>query len=427
MKTESVVVETTNPNTRAARSSNVCVTRLLALLLVLALPTAVHALSYTNSYGIWTYTANGGGITITRYTGSGGAVTIPSTIPNFNNWPVISIGENAFGETSLTSVTIPTNVTSIGDTAFADTGLTGVTIPQYVTSIGAAVFSGCASLTGITVNASNPAYGSADGVLFAFDSVGGIIYDPAVLTLIQYPGGKAGGYTISNNVISIADGAFESCSSLTSVTIPNSVTNIGDKAFSYSGLKSVTIPYSVSSIGTEVFYYCTSLTNVTLANGVTSIGYGEFANCGGLQSSIIVPNSVTNIGDYAFYDCNSLESVYFLGSAPSLGSDVFSTDFGLDPATIYYMPATTGWGTTFGGLPAVLWNPQAQNLGVQANQFGFTITGSSNLVLVVEACTNLVNPTWVPVATNTLTGGSSYFSDPQWANYPARFYRLRSP
>jgi hypothetical protein len=78
----------------------------------------------------------------------------------------------------------------------------------------------------------------------------------------------------------------------------------------------------------------------------------------------------------------------------------------------------------------VLWNPQAKNdanFGVQNNQFGFTITGSSNLVIVVEACTNLSNPVWSPVATNTLTSGSSYFSDPQWTNYLGRFYRLRSP
>jgi hypothetical protein len=94
-------------------------------------------------------------------------------------------------------------------------------------------------------------------------------------------------------------------------------------------------------------------------------------------------------------------------------------------ATVYYLPGTTGWGETFGGRPIMLWNPQAQNLGERANQFGFTITGTSNLVIVVEACTNLANPVWSQVGTNTLTGGSSYFSDPQWTNYPARFYRLR--
>jgi len=103
---------------------------------------------------------------------------------------------------------------------------------------------------------------------------------------------------------------------------------------------------------------------------------------------------------------------------------VFSYD---TEATVYYLPGTTGWGPIFDGLPTVLWNPQAKNLGVRSNQFGFTITGSSNLVIVVEATTNLVNPVWVPVATNTLTGGSSSFSDPQSTNYLRRFYRFTGP
>jgi len=99
-------------------------------------------------------------------------------------------------------------------------------------------------------------------------------------------------------------------------------------------------------------------------------------------------------------------------------------------ATVYYLPGTTGWGTTFAGRPAVLWKPLVQisdaGFGVRTNLFGFTITWANNQVVVVEAATNLANPAWTPVGTNTLIGGSSYFSDPQWTNYPARFYRLRS-
>ena len=66
-------------------------------------------------------------------------------------------------------------------------------------------------------------------------------------------------------------------------------------------------------------------------------------------------------------------------------------------------------------------------LGATSKGFGFTISWATNIPVVVEACTNFVNPMWQPVATNTLTSGSSYFSDPQWTNYPGRFYRLRSP
>ena len=95
------------------------------------------------------------------------------------------------------------------------------------------------------------------------------------------------------------------------------------------------------------------------------------------------------------------------------------------------MAGLRGWDSMFGGRPAVLWNPQVlssdASFGVRAGQFGFIITGTSGLVVVVEASTDLANPVWTKVGTNTLTGGSSYFSDPQWTNYPSRFYRLRLP
>jgi len=70
---------------------------------------------------------------------------------------------------------------------------------------------------------------------------------------------------------------------------------------------------------------------------------------------------------------------------------------------------------------------QAVGVGIQLNQFGFTLIGSNNDIVVVEACTNLANIVWSPLATNTLTNGSFYFSDAQWTNYPARFYRIHSP
>jgi hypothetical protein len=67
------------------------------------------------------------------------------------------------------------------------------------------------------------------------------------------------------------------------------------------------------------------------------------------------------------------------------------------------------------------------SLSVLSNQFGFTITGTTNIPIVVEASTNLRNRAWNPLQTCTLTNGSISFSDPQWTNYPARFYRIRSP
>jgi hypothetical protein len=357
-------------------------------------------------------TTNNGAITITGYTGPGGAVVIPATI---NGFPVISIGDYAFSDIyNLTSVTIPNSVTSIGDSAFygcyyltsviipnsvtsiggsafgdceslssviignsvisiggdafyACYGLTSVTIPKNVTFIGAFAFIYCTSLTSITVNASNPVYSSLNGVLF----------DKAQTVLIQFPLGRIGSYVIPNSVTSIGVGAFNYCLSLTSVAVPKSVTSIGAYAFSYcNNLPSVTIPKNVTSIGAYAFQYCTYL------------------------------------------------NAYFLGnSPPDDGTAFYST-----AATVYYLPDTTGWGAMFGGIPAVLWNPQAQNAGVTGGQFGFGITGPANTAIMVEACTNLSNPAWIPVSTNTLSYlGDSFFSDPQSGNYPNRYYRFRSP
>ena len=121
---------------------------------------------------------------------------------------------------------------------------------------------------------------------------------------------------------------------------------------------------------------------------------------------------------------------YFAGTAPIADSNVFSDD----SATVYYLPGTTGWSNTFAGRPTVFWflpNPLILNNGpgpgVQSNAFGFTISWATNISVVVGACTNLANPDWVPLRTNALTNGSFYFSDPQWKNFPGRFYRISAP
>ena len=115
-------------------------------------------------------------------------------------------------------------------------------------------------------------------------------------------------------VTSIGSYAFYYCSSLNSVTIPNSVTSIGSSAFrSCSSLTSVTIPNSVTSIGSYAFESCSSLTSVTIPNSVTSIGSNAFRSCSSL-TSITIPNSVTYIGNEAFCNCSSLLSIYVNGS-----------------------------------------------------------------------------------------------------------------
>jgi hypothetical protein len=144
--------------------------------------------------------------------------------------------------------------------------------------------------------------------------------------------------------------------------------------------------------------------------------------------SATIPQSVTNLDDYAFSACTSLTGVYFRGNAPSLGSDVFDYDTN---AVVYYLPGTAGWGATYGGLPTAVWQPLVltgdASFGVRTSQFGFTVAWASGMAVIVEAATNLAHPVWLPLQTNTLASDSWYFSDPQWTNYPKRFYRLRSP
>ena len=96
--------------------------------------------------------------------------------------------------------------------------------------------------------------------------------------------------------------------------------------------------------------------------------------------------------------------------------------------TVHYLPGTTGWGAFFAGFPSVLRNlvgPDRRFNRWFGNQwFWIQLHLDKRLVVVVEACTNLANPTWYPVQTNTITAGALYFKDPQWTNFPARYYRL---
>jgi hypothetical protein len=364
------------------------------------------------------YTANNGAITITGYTGSGGAVSIPSTIDGL---PVTSIGEDAFTFSSLTSVIIPNSVTSIGYGAFsASAGLTSVLIPESVTSIGERAFSACGSLNALIVDADNPVYSSVDGVLF----------NKAQTTLIQCPQSKAGSYIIPNSVTSIGYEAFSTCNGLNSVIIPNSLTSIGGWAFyACTRLTSVIIPNSVISLGESALFSCTSLTNVVLGSSVTSIGTRTFYSCTSL-TNLTIPENVTNIADYAVCDCSSLTGVYFEGNSPSGGENVFS---GSTKVVAYYLPGTAGWETSYGGRPTAFWVlpyplilVNNASFGIQTNRFGFTISWATNVPVVVEVSMDLGKSSWSPSSTNTLADGYSYFSDPEWRNYPARFYRVRS-
>ena len=226
-----------------------------------------------------------------------------------------------------------------------------MTIPATVTNISDEVFQYCINLTNISVMAGNPVY----------DSVNGVLFGNLQTTLVAFPAGLGGSYTV-----------------------PAGVTNIMDYAFSY----------------------CNNLTTVTFPASLTSLEFSAF-----------------------FFD-GALTAFYFAGNAPfTAGFDPFSEV----NATVYYLPGTTGWSNFSANtsLPEVAWNAQAQtgdgSFGVQNHQFGFNITGTSNLVAVVEACTNLANSVWSPLQTVTLTNGTYYFSEPFQPNTLARFYQVAMP
>jgi hypothetical protein len=186
-----------------------------------------------------------------------GTLTISGT-GNMKDWGESGATWNDDGYADkIKTAVINTGVTNIGTAAFAYcTNLTSVTIPASVTSIGEAAFYNCPKLTAINVDAANAKYSSIDGVLF----------DKAAKTLIQFPGGKAGAYTIPNSVTVIENWAFEYCTVLTSITIPTSITSIGDLAFANcTGLTSI------------IAQKPTPLLSPAMGNGV--FGGIKWANC----------------------------------------------------------------------------------------------------------------------------------------------------
>ena len=240
------------------------------------------------------------------------------TIPN----SVTSIGVSAFSEcSSLTSVTIPNGVTSIGNYVFKNcSSLTSVTIPESVTSIGESAFYGCSSLTSVTIPNSVKSIGPGAFYLTAIYNAKDSWIDDVLYIdnwLIEAKNDIEGAYIIREGTREIAAYAFYYCSSLTSVTIPDSMTGIGDYAFCD----------------------CSSLTSVTIPEGVTSIGEG------------------------AFSDCSSLTSVYFMGNAPELGGNVFQlwddekeTYVNNPDLTLYYIEGKEGWTSpTWNGYPTATW------------------------------------------------------------------------
>ena len=232
---------------------------------------------------------------------------------------VTSIGESAFYNcTSLTSITIPDGVTSIRSYAFYNcTSLTSITIPDSVTYIGEHAFYNCASLENIYYIGNVESWWGLEGKNYSNlnSNPYNLYFDGELVTNIEIP----------DDVTSIPHKAFYNCKSLTSINIPDSVTSIGNYAFYGCPIENATMPAFATSyipkdnlktvvitsgdaINNNAFYNCSSLTSITIPNTVTSIGYDAFYNCSSLMS-ITIPNTVTSIGHNAFYNCYRLIEV----------------------------------------------------------------------------------------------------------------------
>ena len=281
---------------------------LLFAMILLPLVASAQDIEVKNADGVtiyYNYINNGTELEVTHSLSYQGNVAIPEEVTYMNRTrKVTSIGYNAFYDCSgLTSITIPNSVTSIGAGAFYGcSGLTSVIIPNSVTSIGEYAFFYCSGLKKVIVK---------DIAAWCGIKFDGSVSNPLCYARHIYSDEdtEITNLIIPNSVTNIENRAFEGCSGLTSVTIPNSVTSIENRAFEgCSGLTSVTIPNSVTSIEDNAFMGCSGLTSVTIGNSVTSIGYEAFYNCSSL-TSITIPNSVTSIGSEAFRNCSGLTSI----------------------------------------------------------------------------------------------------------------------
>ena len=209
------------------------------------------------------------------------------------------IKKEAFnGCKNLVEVNLPEKLSSIDVSAFAYCeSLKSLVIPLNVLSIGVGAFKECSGLRSITVDKANKVYDSRNDCNAVIISSNNTLIIGCANTIIP------------KDIMVIGDLAFCGCKDLTNISIPNSVTNISEGAFTWSGLTSVDIPNSVTRIGKYAFQSCEQLLSVTIPESVTVIDEVAFSSCDTLQSLTFLGKD-TYIGKWAFADCSQLRDVY---------------------------------------------------------------------------------------------------------------------
>lgn len=229
--------------------------------------------------------------TITKYYGSVAAIIVPDTI---DGYPVVAIGEGAFrGNKYLTAILIPDCITSIGDYAFADTNLDSLVLPAELNSLGRCILSGNKGVTEIVIPKTLSSTGSSYSNLIEGDG-------PFAESNVQK-------VTIEAGMTVIPEHLFHKNSTLTSVEIPDTVTEISRYAFAQTGLENIELPSSVTTLQYEIFSGG-NLLQISIPDSVTGMGNAIFQNCSKLQK-VKLPKARYNISDYTFAGCTSLEEI----------------------------------------------------------------------------------------------------------------------
>lgn len=236
------------------------------------------------------------------------------------------IGADAFAETALQEVMIPDGVREIGACAFYKCGsLEHVSIGKRVKSIGEIAFGECVSLKSIQIPSNVTTLGG--GAFYACTSlqtaeIGNGVTALSYLNSSSYRGGYADNYDYS------CQGMFENCIGLTSVMLGDGITEIGTDAFANTALTEVAVPGGVITIGNGAFMNCSVLQTAAISDSVTTIGNSCFRYDTALKQ-IDIGKGVTTIGDVAFANCAALESLLIPSSVTTLGGGVCYADASL--------------------------------------------------------------------------------------------------